>query len=86
MKDLETATKYLGSEESLKWHLTGNFYPPFPSSVKNRVITMFKAYWRNRINFELLMKYITKKFVNEDGFYRYQFDFYLKDEDKEFDY
>ena len=38
---------------SLKLHLNANFYPPFPKCVKNRVLTMFKAYYRKRINEDL---------------------------------
>ncbi len=69
----------ISKELSLIHHLKGNFYPPHPDYIVNRVITMFKAYWRGRINKNLLMKYITTKFVSEDGFYRYQFDCYLND-------
>ena len=64
-------------ELSLIRHLKGNFYPPHPDYIVNRVITIFKAYWRGRINKNLLMKYVTTKFVSENGFYRYQFDEYL---------
>mgnify|MGYP003109712304 FL=1 len=62
---------------SLNLHLNANFYPPFPQYVKNRVLTMFKAYYRKRINEDLLKKYIFKKFVSENGFYNYRFNEYL---------
>mgnify|MGYP005989068047 FL=1 len=62
---------------SLKFHLNTNFYPPFPKCVKNRVLTMFKAYYRKRINEDLLKKYIFKKFVSENGFYKYGFNEYI---------
>ena len=61
----------------LNLHLVSNFYPPIPRYVKNRVLTMFKAYHRRRINKDLLKKYIFKKFVSENGFYNYGFNEYL---------
>ena len=67
----------VSKEQSLLYHLKGNFYPPHPNYVINRVITMFKAYWRKRINKDLLMNYLINKFVSKDGFYRYQFNEYL---------
>ncbi len=67
----------VSKELSLIHHLKGNFYPPHPDYIVNRVITMFKAYWRGRVNKNLFMRYITTKFVSEEGFYRYQFNEYL---------
>ena len=67
---------------SLNVHLTSNFYPPFPKVVKNRVLTIFAAYFRKRINENLLKQYLFKKFITKDGFYKYQFNEFLESEEK----
>ena len=64
-------------DQELKFYLESQFYPPHPKYIVNRVVTMFKAYWRFRISEEILKKYIFTKFVNENGFYRYGFTRYL---------
>ena len=67
----------INKENSLRYHLQGNFYPQHPDYIVNRITTMFKAYWRNRINEDTLKKYMFNKIISESGFYRYQFSEYL---------
>jgi hypothetical protein len=37
--------------QSLKMHLSCNFYPPLPDSFKNKFVSIFEKYWeRGDIN------------------------------------
>ena len=77
-KKLKIKNRFIPSkEQELRFYLNSKFYPPHPKYIVNRVVTMFKAYWRFRISEEVLKKYIFTKFVNENGFYRYGFARYL---------
>jgi len=73
MKNRFIPSKHL----ELRFDLKSKFYPPLPNYIINRVVTMFKAYWRFRISEDTLKKYMFTKFVSENGFYRYHLTRYL---------
>jgi hypothetical protein len=44
----------------LDYHLTGNFYPPFPKWVKDRIKDAFRKYWAGKLNAEGVIRNLTK--------------------------
>lgn len=60
--------------QSLKMHLSCNFYPPLPDSFKNKFVSIFEKYWeRGDIEWlqEALNKIGYKGDLNQYGFYNY---------------
>ena len=78
---IEYTTENFGRAESLRLHLSANFYPPLPSFVKQIFIDAFNQYWSGLTDINGLEKELSRVYkgsLNDYGFYNY-----LNEEDLE---
>lgn len=74
----------INRENALRMHLSGNFYPPLPSFVKDIFINAFTKYWAYESDIDGLTEDL--KEVYRGSLYSYGFEHYLNPEDLEGDY
>tara|TARA_R110000868_G_scaffold364259_1_gene627115 strand:- start:287 stop:544 length:258 start_codon:yes stop_codon:yes gene_type:complete len=67
--------------DSLNIHLTSNFYPPLPGTVKKIFLDAFNLYWAFQIDINQLEKELSRVYTG--GLGRYGFDSFLNDDDLE---
>ena len=65
--------------QALSFHLTGNFYPPLPASVKKIFLDAFQLYWAELIDIDQLQKELSR--VYKGGLDQYGFYNFLNDDD-----
>ena len=71
---IEYTTENFGRAESLRIHLSANFYPPLPSFVKQIFIDAFNQYWSGLTDINGLEKELSRVYkgsLNDYGFYNY---------------
>lgn len=71
---IERTIESNGLYESLDMHLTANFYPPLPASVKKVFLDAFNQYWAHLIDIEGLTKELGRVYrggLDQYGFYNY---------------
>lgn len=68
-----------GKSESLRMHLSGNFYPPLPEWVKDVFVGSFEKYWDGKSDIEMLQADLSDVYVG--GLHKYGFDNYLNESD-----
>lgn len=76
---IEYTKENFGKAQSLELHLSANFYPPLPSSVKKVFLDAFQMYWAFLIDVEGLQKELSR--VYRGGLDQYGFYNYLNEED-----
>jgi len=60
--------------EGLNLHLTGKFYPPLPSEVKDVFVKSFNKYWEGKVNqkgLEQLLSEVYQGSLDDYGFYMF---------------
>lgn len=67
--------------DSLNIHLTSNFYPPLPGTVKKIFLDAFNLYWAYQIDINQLEKELSRVYTG--GLDRYGFDSFLNEDDLE---
>ena len=71
----------MNKSQSLKMHLSCNFYPPLPDSFKNKFVSIFEKYWeRGDINW---LQEALNKIGYKGSLDQYGFDMYINEEDFE---
>jgi len=71
---IEYTTENFGRAESLKLHLSANFYPPLPSFVKQIFVDAFNQYWSGLTDIDGLQQELSRVYrgsLNDYGFYNY---------------
>jgi hypothetical protein len=71
---IEDTIDMSGKAESLQIHLSANFYPPLPSSVKKVFGDAFGMYWAHMIGIDGLQKELGRVYrgsLNDYGFWNY---------------
>lgn len=84
MADLDYFMEVSGRAGALDIHLTSNFYPPLPASVKRVFADAFSGYWAGLYGVEGLEKELSR--VYRGGLHQYDFWQFLNEEDLEGDY
>ena len=64
--------------EGLSLHLTGKFYPPLPSEVKETFLKSFNKYWEGKVNQKGLKHLLSE--VYQGSLYDYGFYVFLMNE------
>lgn len=82
MKDLDYFMEVSGREGALNIHLSSNFYPPLPASVKKVFIDAFTGYWNGLWDIDGLQKELSR--VYKGGLDQYDFWKFLNEEDLEY--
>ena len=69
---IEYTTENFGRAESLRLHLSANFYPPLPSFVKQIFIDAFNQYWSGLTDINGLEEELSRVYkgsLNDYGFW-----------------
>lgn len=79
MKDLDYFIETSGRAAALDIHLSSNFYPPLPGTVKKVFSDAFQGYWAGLWDIEGLQKELSR--VYKGGLHQYDFWQFLNEED-----
>ena len=80
---IEYTLDNFGKYQSLEMHLSANFYPPMPETVKKVFLDAFNQYWSYMIDVDGLLKELAR--VYRGGLDQYGFWNYLNEEDLNYD-
>jgi hypothetical protein len=72
--DIIYFNEHVGKAKSLEIHLTSNFYPPLPATVKKIFLDAFNLYWAHAITITQLEKELSRVYrggLDDYGFYHY---------------
>ena len=83
MKDLSYALENLKRVEVLRMHLSSNFYPPIPGSVKSEFVAAFTEYWEGKLSVPELDAALRERAGYIGGLGKYDFWQFLNQEDLE---
>ena len=83
MKDLSYAIETLQRKEALRYHLTGNFYPPLPEFVKDAFVDVFEEYWNGELMASELDDALAERAYYTGGIWKYDFYQFLDEADLE---
>ena len=76
---IERTIESSGLADSLQMHLSANFYPPLPDTVKKIFGDAFNMYWAGMIDMFGLQKELSRVYTG--SLFDYGFDNYLNEED-----
>lgn len=73
MKDLDYVKENLSREQALRFHLSCNFYPPLPESIKQAFVDVFTDYWNDDLPLAELDDTLAKRAGYTGGVHQYDF-------------